>query len=89
MNTGNGVPSPRIFIGSPAFPAAGSGWTDGASFQAILEQVPALGLPNLGGVSFWDGAYGALSGMEGEGPGFGTTGIKGKSYMDLAKEVLA
>ncbi len=85
VDIGNGVTGPRVFVGAPAFPAAGSGWMGGEQFLAVLRQVPGLRLANLGGVMFWDGAYGALSGkMDGV---YGRTGL-GRTYMDLAKEAL-
>ncbi len=50
-----------------------------------MGQVPGLGLPNLGGAMFWDGAYGELSGRT-DGV-YGRSGL-GRTYMDLAKDAL-
>lgn len=85
IDTGNGVTSPRLYVGAPSFPAAGSGWVGGELFVSLLGGARALGLKNLGGVMLWDGAYGSLS-KEDDGM-FGRSGV-GRSYMQLAKDVL-
>lgn len=85
VDTMNGVPSPRVYVGAPAFPAAGSGWVEGEEFVRVLEGLRGLGLPNFGGVMLWDGAYGVLSArVDGV---YGRTGV-GRSYMRLVKDVL-
>lgn len=85
IDTGNGVRSPRVYIGAPSFPAGGSGWVGGELFTTLLTSVRSLRLNNLGGVMFWDGAYGVLSaGTDGV---FGRSGV-GRSYMQLVKDVL-
>ena len=57
QNIGNGVTAPTLYIGAPAFPGAGSGFVgDGEQLRSILESVKDLGLPNLGGAMWWDGA---------------------------------
>lgn len=85
LDIGNGVTSPRLYVGAPAFPAAGSGWVGGQEFSGLMEEVREAGLDNLGGVMFWDGAYGVLSARE-DGV-YGRTGW-GRSYMELVKDVL-
>lgn len=85
MDIGNGVSSPRLYVGAPAFPAAGSGWVGGEEFSVLVAEVKESALVNLGGVMFWDGAYGELSARE-DGV-FGRTGV-GRSYMGLVKDVL-
>jgi chitinase len=82
VHAGNGVSGPRLFVGAPSFPAAGSGWVGGEEFARVLGGVVGLGLGNLGGVMLWDAAYGALSGG-GDG-----NGSYGRTYMGLAKDVL-
>ena len=58
VDIGNGVTAPMLYIGAPAFPAAGSGFVeDGEQLRSILEGVKGLGLPNLGGVMWWDGSF--------------------------------
>ncbi|KAG9784622.1 hypothetical protein KCU88_g2689, partial [Aureobasidium melanogenum] len=63
----NGITSPRLLIGTPAFPAAGSGYVDVATYKSILTQVKAMALPNLAGAMFWDGAYQEVSGQTVDG----------------------
>ena len=86
IDTYNGVNSPRLYVGAPAFPAAGSGWVGGEEFSSLVAQVKGLRLPNLGGVMFWDGAYGVLS--KSQDGAYGRTGV-GRSYMGLVKDVFA
>ena len=50
-----------------------------------MEEVKEAGVGNLGGVMFWDGAYGVLSARE-DGV-YGRSGV-GRSYMGLVKDVL-
>ena len=53
----NGVTAPMLYIGAPAFPGGGSGFVgDGEELRSILGSVKDLGLPNLGGAMWWDGA---------------------------------
>ncbi|KAF7512573.1 hypothetical protein GJ744_000834 [Endocarpon pusillum] len=85
IDVGNGVTSPRIYVGAPAFPAAGSGWVGGQQFSELMEGVKEVGLGNLGGVMFWDGAYGVLSARD-DGV-YGRSGV-GESYMGLVKDAL-
>ncbi|KAK5245094.1 hypothetical protein LTS06_009427 [Exophiala xenobiotica] len=58
----NGITAPRLLLGTPAFPAAGTGYVNVSSYMSILEQVKDLALPNLAGAVFWDGAYEIRSG---------------------------
>lgn len=74
-DVGTGVTSPRLFIGAPAFAAAGSGYDDTATFQTILQSVNNQSIGNLEGLVLWDGAYGEES------------GATGSSYMQIAKDV--
>lgn len=85
IDIGNGVTSPRLYVGAPSFPAAGSGWVGGQQFSELMEEVKEAGVRNLGGVMFWDGAYGLLSARE-DGV-YGRSGV-GKSYMGLVKVAL-
>ena len=63
MDVANGVSDgPRLLIGVPAFAAGGSGFVDVQAFRTVLGQVKGLGLGNLAGVTFWDGAYEEESG---------------------------
>lgn len=58
-NIGNGVTSPRLFIGAPAWSGASAGaYTSAADLAPILADVRALGLDNLGGGMLWNGEYG-------------------------------
>ncbi len=86
MDIGNGVKSPLLFVGAPAFANAGSGFVEGAQFEEILVAVKNASLGGvfgvaspLGGFMFWDGAYGEESA--------GVVGV-GKSYMQIVKEEL-
>ena len=76
MNIGNGVTSPRVFIGALAFAGGGSGFLDAGEFQELLYSTDGRG-PNFGGIMFWDGAYGEET-QETDGVGV--------SYMGLVKE---
>ncbi|KAJ9645557.1 hypothetical protein H2204_001138 [Knufia peltigerae] len=78
VNINNGITSPRLLVGTPAFSAAGSGYVTVAQYQNILEQVKALHLPNLAGATFWDGAYEIKSG------GAGATNM---TYAQVVREV--
>ena len=80
VNIGNGVTSPRLYIGAPDFAAAGSGFVDEQTFRGILGSVVGL-IGNLGGVMFWDGAFGEESGSASGGPG-------NETYMQIVKDVL-
>ena len=73
---GNGVTSPRAYVGAPDFAAAGSGFVDTADFTTIMQSVKAASIGNLGGVMLWDGAYGEES------------SATGSSYMQIARETL-
>lgn len=95
MDIGNGVSSPRLYIGAYAFqPETGSGYVNGDELVERIQEVRELGLANLGGVMFWDGAWGILS--EGQGnsgvgdggsvTGEGTVGREG-TFMRLVKDV--
>ena len=56
---------PRMYLGAPAFSAAGStayeaiGNAEG--MQAVASSVEKMELPNFGGVMFWDGPEGMLN----------------------------
>lgn len=73
---------PRLLLGTPAFPAAGSGYVSVSEYKAILEQVKTLALPNLAGAVFWDGAYEIRSGAV-----IDETGTE-KTYADVVREIL-
>lgn len=87
VDTANGVSAPRVYVSAPSFPAAGSGWVAGEKFSRMVGRVRGVEgeLGNLGGVMFWDGAYGVLSARQ-DGV-YGRTGV-GRSYMRLVKEGL-
>lgn len=66
-----GKASPRLFIGMPAFPGAGSGYVEGPQ---LAKKLPTLGtlrkqIPNFGGVSMWAGAE-AVSNVDASGKTF-------------------
>lgn len=56
---------PRLYVGAPAFSAAGStayaniGNAEG--MEKVAAEVKGLGLSNFGGVMFWDGSEGLLN----------------------------
>ena len=78
---GNGISDgPRLLIGVPAFAAGGSEFVDLAGFRTVLGEVKGLGLGNLAGVTFWDGAYEEESGGGGGGGG--------ETYAGVVREVL-
>ena len=86
VDVGNGVTSPRLLIGAPAFANAGSGFVESVQqLKVLLAQVKSTNLGGhfdgpspLGGFMFWDGAYGEESGnMDGAGA----------SYMQIVKDV--
>ena len=86
MDIGNGVSSPRVLVGSPAFSNAGSGFVEGPAFEEIVAQVKGANLGGpfneaspLGGFMFWDGAYGEESVNVDE---------VGVSYMQIVKDIL-
>ena len=62
VQTANGVGSPRMF---PAFAAVGSGYFAKDQFRSILQNVRRANKDNIGGVIFWDGAYGEQSATRG------------------------
>ena len=81
VDVGNGVSDgPRLLVGVPAFTAGGSGFVDVAGFRSVLGEVKGLGLGNVAGVTFWDGAYEEESGSGGGGGG--------ETYASAVKEVL-
>ena len=79
VDIGNGVSSPRLYVGAPAFQAAGSGFVDGDEFGTIMDSIYTAGVANLGGAMFWDGAYGEES---------GESRTDGATYMHLSKVAL-
>jgi chitinase len=86
MDIGNGVSSPRVLVGSPAFSNTGSGFVEGPAFEQIVAQVKGANLGGqsneaspLGGFMFWDGAYGEESASVDEA---------GVSYMQIVKDIL-
>lgn len=86
VDIGNGVTSPRLLIGAPAFANAGSGFVEGVQFEELVAQVKGTNLGGpfnesspLGGFMFWDGAYGEESAN--------VDGV-GVSYMQIVKDVL-
>ena len=78
VDIGNGISSPRLYVGAPAWPGAGSGYVDADTFGSLLENVNGTHA-NFGGVMFWDGAFGEQSA--------GTDGGN-ETFMQLAKDVL-
>ncbi|EXJ83413.1 hypothetical protein A1O1_07036 [Capronia coronata CBS 617.96] len=82
VNTHNGITAPRLLIGTPAFPGAGSGFVDVATYKGILQRVKTLALPNLAGAIFWDGAYQEVTGQVIDGSGLNTT------FAQVVKNVL-
>lgn len=78
VNTGNGVSSPRLYVGAPAWPGAGSGYVDADEFRSLLQSVKGAHA-NFGGVMFWDGAFGEESA--------GTDGSS-ETFMQFVKDVL-
>ncbi|KAK5278332.1 hypothetical protein LTR40_009284, partial [Exophiala xenobiotica] len=79
----NGITAPRLLLGTPAFPAAGTGYVNVSSYMSILEQVKDLALPNLAGAVFWDGAYEIRSGAVIDESGTEKT----YTYADVVREV--
>lgn len=79
----NGITSPRLLIGTPAFPGAGSGYVNVSQYMSILERVKAMNLTNLAGAMFWDGAYLQVSGQAVEGVSGNMT------FADVVRDVLA
>ncbi|KIW88357.1 uncharacterized protein Z519_10925 [Cladophialophora bantiana CBS 173.52] len=82
-NINNGITSPRLLIGTPAFPLAGSGYVDVATYKSILAQVKSMNLPNLAGAIFWDGAYQEVSGQRIDDSGRNVT------FAEVVREILA
>lgn len=87
LDIGNGLSSPMLFVGSPAFANAGSGFVEGSAFEEIVAQVKSANLGGqfnesspLGGFMFWDAAYGE------ESASFDEVGM---SYMQIVKDILA
>jgi chitinase len=88
VDIGNGVTSPRLLIGAPAFANAGSGFIESVQqFEALLAQIKSANLGGpfdgpspLGGFMFWDGAYGEES---------RNTDGAGAGYMQIVKDVLS
>ena len=80
MNINNGITSPRLLIGTPAFARAGSGYVDVPTYQGILQQVKSMGLGNLAGAMFWDGAYQEESGT--------LVGGRNLTFADVVRSVL-
>ncbi|RDW82156.1 hypothetical protein BP6252_03268 [Coleophoma cylindrospora] len=55
-------PPPRLYIGAPSFPAAGStaysAIGSAGGMESIAKEVKSIGVSNLGGIMFWDGSEG-------------------------------
>ncbi|KIW30825.1 uncharacterized protein PV07_02519 [Cladophialophora immunda] len=84
-NINNGITSPRLLLGTPAFPGAGTGYIDVARYKAILAQVRAMALPNLAGAMFWDGAYQEVSAQVVTDGGGGSQNV---TFAEVVREVL-
>lgn len=56
---------PRLYLGAPAFAAAGptayANIGSAKGMEEVATEVKALALPNFGGISFWDGPSGMLN----------------------------
>lgn len=56
---------PRLYVGAPAFSAAGSTAYEfiasGTGMETVAQQVKGYGLDNLGGIMFWDGSEGIIN----------------------------
>ena len=78
VNTGNAVSSPRLYVGVPAWPGAGSGYVDADGFLSLLQSVNGAH-PNFGGVMFWDGAFGEES---------AGTDESSETLMEIGKDIL-
>lgn len=78
VNTGNGVSSPRLYMGAPAWPGAGSGYVNANTFQSLLQSVDGAHA-NFGGVMFWDGAFGEES---------AETDGSNETFMQVVKDTL-
>ncbi|OCT49595.1 chitinase [Cladophialophora carrionii] len=83
QNINNGIDSPRLLIGTPAFAGAGSGYVDVPTYKTMMQRVRGLGLPNLAGAMFWDGAYQEVSATE-----VGNDGINA-TFAEVVKQVFA
>jgi len=61
---------PRLYVGAPAFSAAGAtayeNIGDAQGMQQVANSVESMGLSNFGGVMFWDGPEGYLNVQEGK-----------------------
>lgn len=74
---GNGVSSPRLFIGTPSFYAAGEdAYEPAADLASLFKEVRELGLGNLGGGSLWNAEWGEENKAD------------GKSFVSVFKEDL-
>ena len=82
VDINNGVTAPRLLIGAAASSdaATAGGFVDVQGYKSILGRVKELGLGNLGGGMFWDGAWVELS-KNGNGNG-------GEGFADAVREVL-
>ncbi|ETI27168.1 hypothetical protein G647_09850 [Cladophialophora carrionii CBS 160.54] len=83
QNINNGIDSPRLLIGTPAFAGAGSGYVDVPTYKTMMQRVRGLDLPNLAGAMFWDGAYQEISAT-----GVGNDGINA-TFAEVVKQVFA
>ncbi|EXJ61612.1 hypothetical protein A1O7_02040 [Cladophialophora yegresii CBS 114405] len=83
QNINNGVDSPRLLIGTPAFAGAGSGYVDVPTYKTMMQRVRELGLPNLAGAMFWDGAYQEISATT-----LGNDGMNA-TFAEVVKQVFA
>lgn len=82
----NGITSPRLLIGTPAFDWAtpsnpNTGYVDVATYRDILALVKTKDLPNLAGAMFWDGGYQSTSAQDVDGQML--------TYADVVRSVLA
>ncbi|KKY22805.1 putative glycoside hydrolase family 18 protein [Phaeomoniella chlamydospora] len=74
----NGVSSPRLYIGAPAFYEAGKdAYTPAADLADLFDEVRDLGLANLGGGMLWNAEWGEEN-----------KDSQGRSYVSVFKEDL-
>jgi len=79
MNTTTtmGKPPPRLYIGAPGFPEAGTGYVPGADLRIYTGAATDLYVENLGGIMLWDGPSAAAN-----------VDQFGGSYLEYAKKAL-
>ncbi|KAK5109341.1 hypothetical protein LTR62_007110 [Meristemomyces frigidus] len=74
LNDSSGEKQPRLYVGSGAFEAAGSGYVPGSELRGTVGRTDSHVVGSMGGIMLWDGSA-ALKNVD----------VHGRNYLEYAK----